>query len=107
MQWKDGLTDWVAMKDIRDSHPLELSECEISSDIQHDIEFYLWVSFMVKKWGRIWREVKPNYRLITHNYMIQGHKFILEVKQINGNNNNTFWMYAIQINMKDIMVAFK
>ena len=36
LKWKHVTTDWVSMKDIKESQPVELYEYETIADIQHD-----------------------------------------------------------------------
>ena len=80
-------TYWVAMKDIQDSHPLELAEYDISAYIQQETEFSSWVSYTIKKWDRIWGNLKSNYWQITNMYVLQGPKYTVESKQIYDENN--------------------
>eukprot|EP00978_Attheya_sp_CCMP212_P030384 scaffold111497_cov63-Attheya_sp.AAC.2 len=32
VQWKDGSTDWIALKDLKESYPVELAEYAIKDD---------------------------------------------------------------------------
>ena len=35
-EWKDGSTEWIALKDIKDSYPLEIAEYAVANQIQED-----------------------------------------------------------------------
>ncbi len=38
-QWKDGSTTWKSLKDLKESHPLEMVEYAITQDIDHEPAF--------------------------------------------------------------------
>ena len=42
-EWKDGSTEWIALKDIKDSYPLEISEYAVANRIQEEPAFKWWV----------------------------------------------------------------
>ena len=39
IQWKDGSSNWVALKDVKDSNPIELAEYAIANKIQGESAF--------------------------------------------------------------------
>ena len=43
-QWKDGLSDWVDLKYVKDSNPIELAEYAVANRIQEEPAFKWWVS---------------------------------------------------------------
>jgi hypothetical protein len=59
-QWKDGSTTWESLKDLKDSHPLEMAEYAVTQGIDHEPAFNWWVPqvlqlrkciiSLVKKW---------------------------------------------------------
>ncbi len=42
-QWKDGSTTWESLKDLMESHPLEMAEYAITQGIDHEPAFNWWV----------------------------------------------------------------
>ena len=38
-EWKDGSTEWIALKDIKDSYPLEIAEYAVANRIQEEPAF--------------------------------------------------------------------
>ena len=79
----------------------------VSAYIQNEQAFAWWVSYMINKQDIVLGEVGSNYWLLTHNYVPRVTKYIVGVKQNDNGNNNMWWMYAIQINMDNIMIALK
>ena len=106
-QWKDGSTDWIALKDLKDSYPIELAEYAANNGLTEEPAFAWWVPYTLKKRTRIIKKLKSKYWQRTHKYGIRIPKSIGEAKEIDRNNGNTLWMDAIQLEMKNLMVAFE
>jgi len=60
VQWKDQSTSWIALKDMKDSFPVQLAEYSVRARISQEPAFAWWVSFVLKKRVRS-QEAKPNY----------------------------------------------
>ena len=59
--WKDGGT--VALKDIRESYPVQVAEYAVSSRISEEPAFAWWASSVLKKRKRIIAKTKSKYWL--------------------------------------------
>jgi hypothetical protein len=57
-QWKDGSTDWVDMKYVKDSNPIELAEYAVANRIQEEPAFKWWVAETLRMRNRIIGKVK-------------------------------------------------
>ncbi|KAI2502134.1 Reverse transcriptase (RNA-dependent DNA polymerase) [Fragilaria crotonensis] len=53
IQWKDGSTDWVAMKDFKESYPVELALYAVDRGISDEPAFAWWIDYVLKKQKRI------------------------------------------------------
>lgn len=104
--WKDGSSDWISLKDVKDSYPVELAECAIANGIQDEPAFAWWIEFTMTKRDRIIRKIKSKYWQRTHKYGIRIPKNIKEAKEIDDENGNTMWMDAVKLEMKNVLVAF-
>ena len=49
VQWKDGSTNWISLKDIKNSFPIELADYAIANNIQDEPSFAWWVPYVVRK----------------------------------------------------------
>lgn len=58
VQWKTGDTDWVSLKDLKDSHPIKLAECAVMNELQEEPAFAWWVKCTLKKRESIMKKVK-------------------------------------------------
>ena len=107
VQWKDGSSNWVAMKDIKNPYPVELTEYAITTGIANLPAFSWWIPYMLKKRSRILSKLKSKYWLRTHKYGCEIPKTIADAKRIDAANKNTLWQDAIELEMKSVRVAFE
>jgi hypothetical protein len=56
--WKDKLTSWVKLKDLKASSPVELAEYAVVNQIAEEPAFKWWVSNTLRKRNRIISKVK-------------------------------------------------
>ena len=106
-EWKDGSTDWVALKDVKHSYPVFAAEYAIANRIDDEPAFAWWVHDVIKKRDRIIAKVKSKYWQRTHKYGIKIPKSVKEAIAIDKENGNTLWWDAIRKEMKNVMQAFE
>ena len=105
--WKDGSTDWIALKDIKDSYPVELAEYAINNKIDDEPAFAWWVPYTIKKRISIIAKIKSKYWQRTHKYGIRIPKSVNEALQIDKEEGNNLWRDSIAEEMKKIKQAFR
>ena len=69
--WKDGTKTWVALKDIKESHPVELVEFAKSRGIATETAFAWWVSLTLRKYDIIISAINSCIRKTTKKYGIE------------------------------------
>ena len=57
MEWKDGSIDWIALKDLKESYPIELAEYVVKHDLQEEPAFAWWIPYVLKKRDRMLKKV--------------------------------------------------
>ena len=107
IQWKDGSTDWVELKDFKASYPVELAEYALTQQIDDEPAFAWWVLYTLKKRERIISKLKSKYWQTTHKYGIRIPKNVEEAYEIDKENGNTLWTDSIAQEMKNVRVAFE
>ena len=108
VEWKDGSSDWVVLKDFKESYPVELAMYATNRGIEDEPAFAWWVPYVLKKQKRILKKVKSKYWARTHKYGIRIPKNIKEAIEIDRENGNTLWiMDAIKLEMRNVRVAFE
>ena len=58
VQWRDGLTLWKYLKDLKKYQPMETAEYSVAQEIDHKPSFKWWVKAVLKKRLRIISLVK-------------------------------------------------
>ena len=105
--WKDGSSTWEAMKDIKESYPVDLAEFAIQKGIDSQPAFAWWIPFVIKKKQRIISKVKSKYWAKTHKFGIRIPKTVKEAIELDTLNQNTLWWSAICQEMKNVRIAFE
>ena len=107
VEWKDGSTNWVSLKDIKESYPVEVAEFALDTRISMEPAFTWWVPFVLKKRNRILAKVKSKYWLRTHKFGIRIPKSVEEARKIDEQNGDTLWWDAMCKEMKNVRPAFE
>ena len=107
VRWKDSSTTWIALKDLKESYPVQLAEYAVNSRIAEEPAFAWWVPYTLKKRNRIIAKIKSKYWVRTHKFGIKIPKSIAEARQFDLENGNTLWWDAILKEMKNVRPAFE
>ena len=105
-KWKDGSTNWVSLKDHKQSYPVQTAEYAGSAKIAMEPAFTWWVPYMLEKRNGIISKVKSKYWLRTHKFGIQIPKSVKEAKRLDQENGDTLWWEAICNEMRNVRPAF-
>ena len=82
VQWKDGSSNWVALKDLKHSYPVELAEYSVTNNLKDEPAFAWWVPYTLNKRKRILKKVKSKYWQRSHKYGIRVPKSVEEAIKI-------------------------
>ena len=96
VEFSDGTTDWLPLRDVKESNPIDLAEYAIASKIDHEPAFNWWVPLVLRKRHRMINKVKKKYWRTTHKYGVRVPKTVKEALQLDKENNNTLWADAIK-----------
>jgi hypothetical protein len=107
IRWKDGSETWTALKDMKESYPVQTAEFAKASGIADEPAFAWWVRDVLKKRDRIVSKVKSKYWQRTHKFGIRIPKSVEEAKRIDAENGDTLWWDAICKEMKNVRIAFE
>lgn len=101
-QWKDGSTKWVALKDMKNSYPVQVAEYVKANCIDDEPAFAWWVEFTLRKHDQILSKTKTKYWQQTHKFRLRVPKLVVEARAIDAKNGNTLWWDAILKEMKNV-----
>ena len=104
--WKDGSSQWIPLKDLKSSNPVELAEFAVAHNINDEAAFCWWVPFTLRKRDSIISSVNSRVRKTTHKYGVEIPTSVKHAYEIDKKNGNTFWRDAINKEMENLKVAF-
>jgi hypothetical protein len=107
VRWKDGSSNWISLKDLKDTYPVDLADYAIANGIETEPAFAWWVPYVTKKRIAIIAKLKSKYWQQTHKYGIRVPRSINEAKQIKETSGDTQWTDAVSLEMKNNRVAFE
>ena len=107
VRWKDGSTEWVPLKEMKESNPLQVADYAEANQIAAEPAFAWWVPWTQKKRKRILKAMKKRYFRTTQKYGIELPKTVARALEIDKETGTTFWRDALEKEMKTIMVAFE
>ena len=106
-QWKDGSTNWVSLKDLKEAYPVQTAEYAVAAKIAMEPAFAWWVPYTLKKRNRIISKVRSKYWLRTHKFGIRIPKSVEEAKRLDQENGDSQWWEAICNEMRNVRPAFE
>ena len=95
VKWKYCSTTWIALKDMKESYPVQLAEYAVQNHISLEPVFAWWASYVLKKRNRTLAKIKSKYWIRNHKYGIEIPKSVKRGKYIDEFNQNTLWWDAI------------
>ncbi len=103
--WKDGSSDWIPLKDLKDSYPVQIAEYAMANKIANEPAFNWWVHTVLRKRNRIVAKVKRYWRT-THKFGIRLPKTVAEALAIDDETGTDFWRKALGKEMNKVKVAW-
>ena len=87
--WKDGSTSWEHLKDLKESHPIQVAEYAMNNLIMEEPAFAWWVKEVLQKKDCNINAVKSRYAKRTHKFGIRVPKSVKEALEIDKETNTT------------------
>jgi hypothetical protein len=107
VQWSNGSTSMEKLKDLKQSHPLQLAEFAVARQIDHEPAFAWWVPYTIKKRNRVIKAMAKRYFRTTQKYGIELPKTVQEALEIDRKTGTDFWAKAIRKEMQAVAKAFQ
>jgi hypothetical protein len=104
--WKDKLTSWVKLKDLKESNLVELAEYAVANRIVEEPAFKWWVSNTLHKRNHIISKVKKKYLQTTHKFGCKLPHSVEEALEIDRPTGTDHWQRALNKEMSKVKVAW-
>ena len=106
IQWKDGTDSWVPLKELKESHGLQVAEYINAAELMDEPAFAWWAPHALKKRDKIIAKVISRTKKKSHKYGIEVPKDVRHALELDRINGNTLWADAIKLEMTEVRVAF-
>jgi Reverse transcriptase (RNA-dependent DNA polymerase) len=107
VQWKDGSTSWIPLKEMKESFPVETARYGRDRKLLDEPAFDWWARHVLKKAQTVLSKVKSKYWERTHKYGIRIPKTVKEAIMLDKENGDTLWMDSIRKEMSAMRVALE
>jgi hypothetical protein len=107
VEWKDGGSDWVPLKDMKEAFPVQTAEYAVANKIAKQPAFAWWIRHALKTRDRMIKKVKSRYWKRSHKYGVELPKSVKEAMAADAKSGTTFWKDAIEKEMKNVLPAFE
>ena len=107
VRFKTGDTQWVKLKELKETNPIETAEYAKANKIDHEPAFAWWVDYTLKKRAKILSAVKKRLVRKNQKYGIEIPTSVKHALQLDEQNKDHFWRDAIRKEMKVVEPAFE
>ena len=105
--WRNGTSQWMPLKILKESNPVEIVEYAKSRNIADEPALAWWVPYTLKKKDRIIAAVNSRVKKQTHKYGIEVPWSATHARDINRKNDSRYWQDAIDLEMFNVSIAFE
>jgi hypothetical protein len=95
----------MPLKDMKESHPVDVAEFAKSRGIHEEPAFAWWVPYTLRKRDVIIASIKTRVRKTTHKYGIEVPMDVEGGYRTDEKNGDTFWRRATKLEMTNIGIA--
>ena len=107
VEWRDGSTSWLPLKELKETNAIEVAEYAITNRINEEPAFDWWAKDVIKKKKRLIKLSRSKHVRKGYKFGIQILRTVEEALVIDKDNKNTLWYDAIMKEMKNVRVAFE
>ena len=105
--WKDGMSTWIPLKDLKESNPVQVAEYAMANRIGSEPAFNWWIHEVLRRKKRILSQVRSRYSRRTHKFGIEIPKTVKEALELDKTSGTNLWKEAIEKEMANTKVAFR
>jgi hypothetical protein len=100
-------TVWYKLKDLKESHPVEVAQYAIDNDLDEEDAFRWWVPFTIRKRNRLLKAMKKRYFRTDQMFGVECPKAVARALKIDEESGTTYWRDAINKEMSTVKKAFQ
>ena len=107
VEWANGSRQWIDLKILKESNPVQGAEYALARNIGEEPAFAWWVPYVLRKRDVIISAVNSRVRRTSHKYGIEVPSSVKHAIEIDRKNKNTLWQDTLAKEMGNVCVAFE
>ena len=96
VEWSNGSRQWIDLKLLKESNPVQVAEYDTSCNIEDEPAYAWWVPYVLRKWAAIVKAVNSCVCRTSHKYGIKLPTSVMHAIEIDRKNRNTLWQDALK-----------
>jgi hypothetical protein len=107
VQWANGTRQWIDLKILKESNPVQVAEYVTSRNIADEPAFAWWVPYVLRKQDVIVFALTTRVRKTSHKNGVELPTSVKHAIEIDQKNGNTLWQDALSKEMGNVCIAFE
>jgi hypothetical protein len=107
VRWTSTATQWVPLKDMKESYPVQTAEFATARGIAKEPAFVWWVPYTLRKRDVIVSSVKARTRRTSHKYGVELPRSVEHAHELDRKNGDDLWAQSLTKEMTNLGVAFE
>ncbi|MGH3054925.1 MAG: hypothetical protein ACRDL7_08110, partial [Gaiellaceae bacterium] len=106
MEWKDGSTSWLSLKQLKETNPVKVAQYAVNNCIDAEPAFDWWVRELLKRQKRLIKAGVSRHRRAGYKFGIRLPESTQEALRYATDDGTMLWRDAIEKAMENVKVAF-
>jgi hypothetical protein len=107
VKWANGSRQWIDLKILKESNPVQVAEYTMARNIGEKPAFAWWAPYVLRKRDVIISAVNSRVCKTSHKYGIEVPSSVRHSIEIDRKNKDTLWQNALAKEMGNVCVAFE
>jgi len=91
IRWKGSTESWVPLKELKESHPIEVAEYAEANNLMSEPAIVWWAPYPLKKQNKAIAAVSSRSKKKLHKYGVEIPRSVKEAYELDRINGNTLW----------------
>ena len=107
VEFDDGSTQWVSLKALKETNPVDVAEYAVANNIADEVAFRYWVPYTLNQREKVISSISHRVRKTKSKFGIEIPTNMVEVADFDRRNGNHLWNDATKKEISNIKVAFQ
>jgi hypothetical protein len=107
VEWKDGTTSWLPLKELKETNPVKVSNYAIANSIDSKPNLNWWTKDLLHKQKRLIKLSQKRAIQTGYELGLRLPFTVMEALEMDQESNNNLWHDAIMNEMSNVRVAFE